>query len=246
MSSLKTKNSILQALTPPDLALVEPYLDRVDLPVRTRLETRNARISTLYFIESGIASVVSTNGRQVEVGMVGSEGMTGASVALFSDLPVSTECYMQLAGEGFSISAEALRSAMDKSPSLHRMLLRFVHQLYLQTQDTALANVTGSMEQRLARWLLMVHDRAGRDLIPLTHEFMAVMLGVQRSGVSLCLQGLEKSGAIEQHRGSISVQQRRALLDIAKTIYHKERGPFEVELAKKGVTDDLTSENTPT
>jgi CRP-like cAMP-binding protein len=243
MSSLKTKNSILQALSEADLALLTPFLDLVDLPVRTRLEARNARISVVYFIESGIASVVSYGDRQVEVGMIGSEGMTGVSIVLGSDLIVPTESYMQMAGAGRSISAEALRSAMDRSPALHRVLLKYTHQFLLQSQDTSLANVLGSMEQRLARWLLMVHDRVGTDTIQLTHEFISVMLGVQRSGVSVCLQSLEKAGAIAQHRGAISVRRRRGLLEIAQNVYRKEMGPFALEIAKK--ESEIASGSTP-
>jgi CRP-like cAMP-binding protein len=230
--SRKTKNSILQALSDEDFRLIEPHLDRVDLPVRTRLETRNARVSALYFIESGITSIVSHGDVAVEVGMIGSEGVTGIAVVLESDLTVPTEAYMQVAGEGQAISADAIRAAINESRTLHRCLLRYAHQLYLQTVQTALANVTGSMEQRLARWLLMVHDRVGTDDIPLTHQFMAVMLGVQRSGVSLCLQSLEKAGAIAQHRGAISVLRRRALLEIARNVYQKDIGMFPLETTK--------------
>lgn len=245
MSSLKTKNSILLALPEADLALLTPFMDLVDLPVRTRLEARNARVSVVYFIEAGIASVVSYGDRQVEVGMIGSEGMTGVPVVLGSELIVPTECYMQMAGEGRSISSEALRSAMDRSQTLHRTFLKYMHQFLLQSQDTSLANVLGSMEQRLARWLLMVHDRVGTNQFQLTHEFISVMMGVQRSGVSLCLQGLEKSGAIEQGRGQISVRRRHALLDIAQNVYRRETGPFTLEIVKKGRDLDDASDSTP-
>jgi len=212
MASKILKNSVLRALSEEDFAALAPHLDSLDLPVRTRLETRNTRVSTIYFFESGIASITSHGDRQIEVGIIGSEGMSGIAVVLCSDLAVQTECYMQVAGDGYAISAEALRAAMDQRPVLHRTFLKFAHQHFLQVQDTVLANVLGSMEQRLARWLLMVHDRVGTDIIPLTHEFMSVMLGVQRSGVSLCLQKLEKLGAVEQHRGAISVLRRPALL----------------------------------
>lgn len=216
-----SRNAVLNAMTDADFALIASSLVDVELGVRTVLEKRHGLVESIYFIDAGMASVVSCGDRQVEVGIIGSEGMTGLSVVLCSPDRVPYDTFIQIAGSGQSITTERLKAAMDESTSLHRTLLRYANAFLLQVTDTALANVRGSVEERLARWLLMVHDRIGKDTIPLTHEFISVMLGVQRSGVSIALRDLERSGAIQQLRGAICVLERRRLLEIAGTNYSK-------------------------
>jgi CRP-like cAMP-binding protein len=207
-----------------DFALIATSLVDVELGVRTVLEKRYIPVETVYFIDAGMASVVSTGEQQVEVGIIGSEGMTGLSVVLCSLSQVPYDTFMQVAGSGKAISTTKLQAAMNESVSLHRTLLRYANMFLLQVSDTALANVRGSVDERLARWLLMVHDRVGKDMIPLTHAFISIMLGIQRSGVTVALQHLERAGAIQQGRGAICVLRRRRLLEIAGSIYSKTKG----------------------
>jgi len=168
-----------------DFASLQPYLQPVTMPLLKDMEQPNRRIETVYFMETGIASVVAVqpDDTRVEVGLIGREGMTGIAVVLGGEQsPHST--YIQVAGEGQQIAATKLRKALDASESLHRLLLKFAQVFMVQTAHTAIANARAHIDQRLARWILMAHDRTGDNTLPLTHEFLALMLGVRRAGVS--------------------------------------------------------------
>lgn len=136
--------------------------------------------------------------------------MSGPAVVLSGDRPVH-ETFMQAAGSGLSLSADSLRAAIDQRPSLHRGLLNAVYAFQTQVTQTALANGRSKIEERLCRWLLMADDRIDGDELPLTHEFLSVMLGVQRSGVTLATQALERDGLIETRRGRISILDRKRM-----------------------------------
>jgi CRP-like cAMP-binding protein len=204
-------NRLLSALAPADRALLQPHLRSVVLKLKTVLEHPNRRIRRVYFMDEGIASVVAVAGKeQIEVGLIGREGMTGATVVLGNhSAPHST--YMQVAGCGQCIRAGQLRKAMQSSGSLHHSLLRFVQVFMTQTAHTAIANGRANLVERLARWLLMAHDRVGRATLPLTHEFLALMLGVRRAGVTETLHTLEGEKLIRASRGQIAVIDRRRL-----------------------------------
>lgn len=215
-----TANRILSGLSRADLALIKPHLAPVDLPLRTVLETASTRIDSAYFLDSGFASVVGDGAgkRSVEVGMIGREGMTGLAVVLGRDRPTH-ETYIQVAGAGQRISAAKLRWAMDESVPLHRSFLRWAHAFLEQTMQTALANARNKNEERLARWLLMADDRLGGGELPLTHRFLAIMLGVQRPGLTLALQALEREGLIKAGRAAIAIVDRRALVKFSNGAY---------------------------
>jgi len=209
-----SSNKLLSRLSGADLRLLEPHLEAVELPLRTQLEARNKRVGHVYFLHAGLASVVANGDHPIEVGMFGREGMSGMSVVLDDDRNYRTEheTFMQIGGSGQRLSADHLRDAIAASVTLHQVLLRYAHAYLKQTTQTALANGRSKIEERLARWLLMSADRCidGRDL-PLTHEFLAVMLGVRRSGVTIALQSLERTGLIAHRRGVITILDREAL-----------------------------------
>jgi CRP-like cAMP-binding protein len=211
MPGISSRNHILSRLTRKDFALLGPYLEAADLPVRKQLAARNKRIRHVYFIESGIASVVANGENNIEVGIIGREGMTGASLVMGIDEHPPHETYMQIAGTGQSLPAARLSEAINASVGLHRILLRYVHSFMTQTTQTALANGRSKIEERLARWLLMADDRIGSGEVRLTHEFLGVMLGVQRPGVTVALQELERRGFIGHRRGLITIFNREAL-----------------------------------
>src|SRR5262245_27776194 len=137
--------------------------------------------------------------------MVGSEGLVGASVVLGVDRMPHT-CMVQGAGDALRIGADELQAAMDQSAKLRSQLLRFVHTFIVQISQTAYANAGYSIEERLARWLLMTHDRLEHDDMPLTHEFLSIMLGTRPPGVTLAVQMLEGVGVIRATRGHITVR----------------------------------------
>lgn len=220
LSQSKTGNQVLAALAPADFALLQPHLEKIDLPLRRQIELRNRPIEHVYFLESGLGSMVVSAGanHNVEVGIIGREGMTGLPVLMDVDRPVH-ETFIQTAGTAQRITTGKLREALDKSPALHRSLLRYAHTLVTQMAYTALANGRYKIEERLARWLLMADDRAGGSPIHLTHEFLALMLGARRAGVTNALSDLQKRGVVKTRRGVITIEKRSVLEEAANGSY---------------------------
>src|SRR5580700_2658891 len=216
----RQRNRLLAALSPADLALVQPHLTLLAVAVRHEIERPNRRIESVYFMDAGIASVVAVQAdeTQVEVGLIGPEGMSGTAVVLGGDQsPHST--YIQVAGEAQWIEADQLRKAMRASGSLHALLLKYVQVFMVQTTHTAIANARAHIDRRLARWILMAHDRTGDKTLPLTHEFLALMLGVRRSGVTEALQSLKRRALIETGRNQIVVLSRNGIEKMAGASY---------------------------
>jgi CRP-like cAMP-binding protein len=207
-----SRNRLLSVLSDDDFALLQPHLRPVTLPLLYDLERPNRKIEMVYFMEAGIASIVAvqSDGIRVEVGLVGREGMSGVAVVLGgAQSPHST--YIQVAGEGQRITANELRNAQNASPSLRDLLLKFAQVFMVQTAHTAVANARAHIDQRLARWILMAHDRTDDKTIPLTHEFLSLMLGVRRAGVTEALQTLKRQKLIDTGRNQIVVRNRKGL-----------------------------------
>ena len=185
----------------------------------SHLEKPNRRIDAVYFPESGFASVVAVQrGKEVEVGLIGREGMTGLPIVLGNHRsPHAT--YIQAAGEGKCIPSKELRNATRSSLSLRDSLLKYVQAFGVQTTHTAISNAQSRIDIRLARWLLMAHDRIGDDTLPLTHEFLSLMLAVRRPGVTDALNALRKQGLISYQRGEITMKDRKGLERIAGESY---------------------------
>jgi CRP-like cAMP-binding protein len=214
-------NALLDHLSNRDFALLEPKLRPVTLEFRKSLQQANRRITTAYFLESGIASTVTPTGanrQQTETALIGREGMTGVSLLYGVDRS-PWDIFIQVEGQGQSIDADDLRDALGKSVSLHHALLRFAFLFTVQTAHTAVANAHGSLEQRLARWLLMSQDRIEKTEMLLTHEFMALMLGVRRAGVTVALQDFDAKGLIKHARGSVTIIDRDGLIEAANGFY---------------------------
>jgi CRP-like cAMP-binding protein len=217
-SSSRHRNQLLAALSPADLGLLQPQLEALTLKLRHDIERPNKRIHDVYFMDAGIASVVAVqgDGTRVEVGLIGREGMTGTAVVLGDDQSPH-ETYIQVAGEGQRIPAPELRKAMKASESLHGLLLRYVQAFMVQR--TAIANARAKLDERLSRWILMVHDRMEGNTLALTHEFLALMLGVRRAGVTEAPQSLARQKLIEPRRGEIVVLNRQGIVRRAGSSY---------------------------
>jgi CRP-like cAMP-binding protein len=216
-----TANLLLRARAPADYALLEPALARTDLPLRTSLIAADAAIERVYFPEGGVQSILTDQeaGEPVEYGMLGSEGMSGGPV-LLGATQTPHRCFVQLNGAtSLYLAADALVAACRESWTLQQLLLRFVHTLTVQAAATASANAHYALPERLARWLLMCHDRVAGDRLDLTHEFMSQMLAVRRSGVTVTLHTLEATGAIRSSRGLVIVLDRARLQEIAGDSY---------------------------
>jgi CRP-like cAMP-binding protein len=219
-SSSLPRNQLLNAMSATDLALLQPHLKPIEMAVFKEMERPNKPIDTVYFMEAGIASVVAVqpDETKVEVGLIGREGMSGIAVVLGGEQsPHST--YIQVAGEGLRMPAKELRKAMEASGSLHKLLLKFVQVFMVQTAHTAIANARSHINQRLARWILMAHDRTGATTIPLTHEFLSLMLGVRRAGVTEALQNLKRQKLIDNGRNQIVVLERKGIERLAGSSY---------------------------
>ena len=208
------RNRLLSALSARDRRLLLPHLTLVPLALRQSLEKPNTRIGSVYFIEEGFASIVGGGAGhhqpRTEVGLIGPEGLTGISVVLGDDRSPH-ETFIQAAGRGHRMPAAELRKAMAASVSLRAFLLKFVQTLIIQTAQTAFANRRADIVERLARWVLMADDRLGRGSLPLTHELLAIMLGVRRAGVTEAVNVLVSEGLIQASPGQIRVRNRKGL-----------------------------------
>jgi len=214
------RNLLLSALDAESYAAIAPHLEPIDLPKGTTLIEAGVPFTHAHFFNSGIGSIVisTADSRRVEAGIFGREGLSGFGCLLGVDQGPQTTM-VQVAGEGYHVSIDALRNACRQSNSLRETLLRYVHVFISQTSYTALSNVNQSVEGRLARWLLMCHDRVTGDDIALTHEFLSIMLAVQRPSVTTALHMIEGYGFIKARRGNITIVDRDALIDFADGMY---------------------------
>lgn len=222
-------NRLLKALSPDDFALLQPHLEPVTTRLKQNLVKPHEPIRHLLFPEVGFSSMTTSgSGSVVEVGIVGREGLVGALPVLLGTDRSPHEQFIQAAGEMLQIEKGALCAATSQSASLHRLLLRSVQVQFVQTAQTAFANATATLDVRLARWLLMCHDRLDGDELHLTHEFLSIMLGVTRSSTTLAVQGLEGYRLIRARRGKITILDREALERVADDSY----GVPEAEFAR--------------
>jgi CRP-like cAMP-binding protein len=203
-------NRILSAISPDSVEALG--LRRVDLPMKKVLYEPDAPIETVYFLEAGVASVVSvmSNGGTAEVGTFGREGMAG-SVLLLGVNNVPFRYFMQIEGHGFQASAERFTAAAARHENLRNVVLRFEALLRAQTMQSTACNALHSVEQRCCRWILMTRDRVDTDDFKLTHEFLAVMLGVRRATVTEVLSPLRELKLLRSDRGTISILDRKSL-----------------------------------
>lgn len=200
---------------------LEPHLAPVNFKRNKLLYEAGEPVKTVYFLEDGICSLVATmqNGNTVEVGIIGRDNFVGLSAVLGTERAVNRS-FIQLPGAGFSIKADILaEQSSDSSVQLRLGLQRGTQALLAQTAQTAACNRVHELEERLARWLLMCHDRVETDLLPITHEFLAMMLGTRRSTVTVAAGMLHKAGLIEYARGHVKIISRRGLEEVACECY---------------------------
>ena len=223
------RNRLLQKILLEDWDLIGPHLEAVTLKERQVIEVPGKPIIHAYFLEIGVASVLAVDAEdhRIEVGVIGYEGVTGVPL-IMGDTRAQHSTYMQIAGSGHRISQDMFCSALNKSESLRTLFLKSAQGFMIQTAHTALANGRAKLEQRLARWLLMAHDRTTNDAVPLTHEFLAVMLGVRRAGVTVAIHGFERKGLVTTRRGQLTIVNRAGIEQVAGSFY----GTPEAELKR--------------
>ena len=205
-------NLLLESLSSDDLNRMFAASEAIALPLRMTLYSASVRPKYAYFVTSGIASIVfnARAGQVAEVGIIGCEGMTGA-VHLLGNLPVPTECFMQIAGSGRRMPLGDMERFFVESPSLHAKVLEFIQFTYLNAAVLAACNALHTVQQRLARWLLIVQDRMPGEGYALTHEFLAEMLVVQRPTLSIVAASLQREGTIHYRHGQLRILDREKL-----------------------------------
>jgi CRP-like cAMP-binding protein len=214
-----TRNQLLSGLPAEDFAALQSHLEPVELELRQVLIEPNQPIAHVYFPERGYTSITTnTDGNKIEVGLIGREGMVGIPIAL-GVRATPFEFFVQHAGDGLRMASHSLEEVIDERPSLHRVLLRYAQAMNVQTSGTAFANAEHTVETRLARWLLMCHDRVDGDDIEITHDFLSMMLGVRRAGVTTTIQMLEGNGLIRAKRRMITILDREKLEELADNAY---------------------------
>jgi CRP-like cAMP-binding protein len=226
------RNQLLAALPPEVLASLTPKLRQVSLAVRDSLIAPGKVIEAVYFVESGWVSLVTTleDGTQAEVGLVGQEGMVG--LPLISGVNTGfEEAFVQARGAALRMEADAFRRTFEEFPILQARLHRYGEAMRGQAIQTAACNGRHALEQRFARWLLMAHDRCEGDELPVTQEFLALMVSAHRPGVTVVAGALQQAGIIRRsRRGEITVLDRSALEATACDCYEAVRHRFSTLL----------------
>jgi CRP-like cAMP-binding protein len=216
-------NRLLRALSREDYALLQPHLTRITFAVGDEIAVAGEQIDEVRFPEAGIAGILDSaeGGRRLAIGLVGSEGMLGWPVLLGEGRWPHDVAMRAEAGAALRISAAALLAATERSATLRQALLRFAHVFGLQVGQTVCSALIHPVDRRMARWILLYHDRVRGDEIHMTHEEFRLMLGVRRSSVTDALHRLEAERAVRGLRGRVIVRDRARLLELASETYGK-------------------------
>jgi CRP-like cAMP-binding protein len=222
------RNHLLARLPPESLSRLLPRMRSFSLSLRDSLIRPEIPIEAVYFVESGFVSLVAAldDGTQAEVGLIGREGMVGIPLITGIDTAF-VEAFVQGEGWALRMDAAAFRHAMEEEPDLRVLLFRYSEAMNSQTTQTAACNGRHDLEQRLARWLLMAHDRSDGDEFQVTQEFLALMLCVYRPSVSVVASTLQRAGMIRYGRGHVTVLDREALEATACDCYSAVKRRFE-------------------
>jgi len=229
-------NLLLAALCEDDLALLRPFFTREKLVREEVLVAPNQPIDHVWFPESGVASVVAhkLDSGPTEVGIFGRDGFAGTPLVLGADTSPHRIFIQVEGGTGLRIDTRHFLDAVNESATLRTTLLRYVQTFIIQTADSAISNAHQRIEARLARWLLMCHDRNDGDEIVLTHEFMAMMIAADRSSVTVSLHVLEGAGMIRSKRGQVLILDREKLEELAGEGYGRPEAEYRKLIAPFG------------
>lgn len=216
----KPKNRLLDAMTQEDSDRFFCGLDAVPLTMRQIIYEVGAPLECVYFMEQGIASVLTTmtDGETIESGMIGLEGVVGLP-AVFGDTASAQRVIVQAPGSALRMRTADWMAAFDQSIAVRRIILRYAGMLLNIAAQTAACNRLHSVKQRTARWLLMMHDRLHTDEMPLTHDFLSTMLAVRRTGITEVAGELQRSGLIHYGRGLVTVTDHAGLAATACECY---------------------------
>jgi CRP-like cAMP-binding protein len=221
------QNRILSRLSAADFAHLAVSLERISCKRGTHLIAADQTVEHVFFAETGVSSVIARTpeGQAIESGMIGREGYVHPTLVLGSDR-MPYDVLVQVDGDLLRIPRQDLLAAAERSGTLRNALLKFAAAQAFQVSYTALSNSVHQVDERLARWLLMCHDRSPSDDLPLTHEFMSLMLAVRRPSVTNALHVLEGNGFIEAARGFILIRNRAAMEEFAGDAYGKPEAEY--------------------
>jgi CRP-like cAMP-binding protein len=210
--SEESRNRLLAALRSEDLDRLRPHLKHVELAHRHVLQKAGTAIEYVYFPLQGMVSLVRQleDGVEIEVGIVGNEGMVGVPVVLGIGV-MPCEAMAQLPGAALRLPVDVLRAELARSPELNALLLRYAQAFFIQVSQSVACNGRHTLEQRLARWMLMAHDCVEGDELLLSHEFLAMMLARRRAGVTTAVGALKSAGIISNSHGRIVIRDRKGL-----------------------------------
>ena len=220
IEGIPVRNELLLGLPSPESNLILPQLTFIQLRTHDILEDPGELIKYAYFVNSGLVSVLSMmeNGKSVEVGITGKEGCTALPMAV--GLKTSLlRLVVQIQGTAFRISSQGLAKSLRQCPVLEKRMQQYSQIMGMLSAQVAACNRLHEVDERLARWLLMSQDRVEGDIVSLTHEFLAHMLGTRRSSVTVAAGVLQKAGLITYNRGSVKIEHRARLEDAACECY---------------------------
>jgi CRP-like cAMP-binding protein len=222
------KNRILASLPKAEIAHLAPYLSPLTLETGTTLLDPGENITHAYFLESGLASVViaMADGNTVETGITGNDGVVGFPV-LLGTKSMPSRTFIQVAAAGYRIPARRLCEAYERPGMLRKQINKYFQAHLAQTAQTAACNRLHDIKERLARWLLICHDRMESDTFSLTHEFLGHMLGTPRTTVTLAAGLLHKAELVDYSRGKVHIKNRKGLQEAACECYQTIRNEFE-------------------
>lgn len=211
-AGIPVRNTLLLQIPEDEFRTILPHLELVEFSNTDRLEREGTRIEAVYFLNGGIGSMIieTSDGRMVEVGLAGREDMIGLPLATGLD-EFTFSVVVRVPGDGFRVQGDAMKQLLPEMPELRRLLLRRLAIRSIALAQNAACNRLHNVKQRLARWLLLTHDRLDSNLIRTTHDFLSRMVGTDRPSVTLALAELEREGIIQPSRGSILIENRRKL-----------------------------------
>jgi CRP-like cAMP-binding protein len=220
IAQVEVRNLILSAIPADEFMELARHLEPVDMPKEFVLCRYGDPMPFAYFPDSGISSIVykTLEGQSAEAGLFGRDGFGPAAIAAQLDRS-PCDIFMQVPGKGYRIESETLRDFLARSPATQHLIQLSIYLQGVQTSHTAVSNAVHHVDERLARWLLMCHDRWDSDEIPITHEFISLMLAVRRPSVTTALHVLEGNHLIKAERGFITIRDRAALEEFAADAY---------------------------
>jgi CRP-like cAMP-binding protein len=229
------ENRILASLPVEEYERIAPYLEEIRMNLGEVLFEPDQKIEYVHFPKRGIISVcaVMEDGTQIEVGVIGNEGMCGLPV-LFDTKTVPLQSMVQIPDGAVRMGAEAFKREIEHCPHLRQSLMHYSQAFFIQAAQTAACNRLHPLDGRLARWMLMCQDRMQSELLPITHEVMSIMLGVRRAGVSVAANKLKMDGVIDYQRGLVRIRNRSGLEAVSCECYGVIRKAFDRFLVANG------------